>query len=399
MSSIFFDCSMGAAGDMIMASLLSVYDRKDEFIEKMNSLSLSGVTVSAEESVKCGIAGLRVNVQINGEEEGNRKESGVQPVKYAVEIDNVIGQLDLPDKVREDALNVFRIIYEAESKVHGEPPENIHLHEVGSLDAICDIAGVCYLMFLLGVESASASAVNVGEGTVHTSHGLLPVPAPAAAEILRGTLIYSNGIKSELCTPTGAALLKYYCSSFGSMSPMNYSAVGYGMGKKDFERANCIRAFLCDSKPAQQQTVSLIETNIDDMTPEDLALSTEIIMDAGALDVFCTPIVMKKGRAAQKLSVLCRIEDKDKFSGLILKYTSSIGVRIADCERTVLDRTADEFESSYGKVRIKTSSGSGIIRHKAEFEDLKKISAQINIPVSQLRNEIEAELKSKKEAE
>ena len=399
MSSVYFDCSMGAAGDMIMASLLSLYDKKDEFAVKMNSLSLSGVTLNAETSVKCGIEGLRVNVLINGEDEENRKESGVQPVKYAVEIDNIIGQLDLPEKVRTDALNVFNIIYEAESKVHGEPAENIHLHEVGSLDAVCDITGVCYLMFLLGIDSAAASAVNVGEGTVRTSHGLLPVPAPAAAEILRGTLIYSDGIKSELCTPTGAALLKYFCGSFGSMPPMNYSKIGYGMGKKDFERANCIRAFLCDSPPVPKQTVSLIETNIDDMTPEDLALSAETIMDAGALDVFCSPIAMKKGRAAQKLSVLCSIEDKDKFAGLVLKYTSSIGVRITDCERIVLSRTTDEYESSYGKVRIKTSSGFGITRRKAEFEDLRKISSDINIPVSRVRSIIEAEINPENETE
>lgn len=384
MKGLYFDCSMGAAGDMIMASLLSVYEDKQGFIRFMNSLGLAGVSVEYDEVEKCGIAGIGINVAINGKNEEGLSDIS-SPVRYAVEIEGIIDNLPLSEKVKKDAIGIFALLFEAESKVHNQKIDNIHLHEVGSLDAICDITGVCWLIDKLGIERVDASAVNVGGGSVKCAHGVLPVPAPATAEILKGVPVYSSGINSELCTPTGAAILKYYCEAFTPLPLMRPSSIGYGMGKKDFERANCIRAFVYEKSGAAYEEITEINANIDDMTPEELAYAVQKMLDAGALDAFITPVVMKKGRPAHMLTCLCENDKTDEFVKIIFENTSSIGMRMTKLGRAVLDRQVKTVRTDLGEVRYKRSAGFGVEKIKPEFDDLREIAAKNNISLPQAR--------------
>lgn len=253
---IYIDCGMGAAGDMLTAALAELLpgDERAAFVREFNSLGIPGVEMSMEPSVKCGIKGTHVSIKVNGEEEGpdlhghhhhhahGHSHNGVAGISRIVN-----DHLDLPEEVKKDIMSVYDIIASAESRVHGMPVTEVHFHEVGTMDALADVTAVCMLMNRLAPDRVTASPVNTGSGTVKCAHGVLPVPAPATANILMGIPSYSNGIKSELCTPTGAALLKHFASDFGDMPVMSVSSIGYGMGSKDFETANCVRAMLGQS--------------------------------------------------------------------------------------------------------------------------------------------------------
>ena len=259
MKVLYIDCGMGAAGDMLTAALLDLLpeEERNAFIEEFNGLGIPGVSVSADKSEKCGITGLHVSVKVNGVEEDEHmhdrnhthshehthdhthSHNGLHDIEHIV-----CEHLDLSEKVRADVMSVYGIIAEAESRVHGEPVSDIHFHEVGTWDAVADVTAVCMLMDRIAPGKVTVSPVNTGSGTVKCAHGILPVPAPATANILTGMPVFSNGIQSELCTPTGAALLKYFATDFGDMPAMTVSATGYGMGKKDFEIANCVRVIM-----------------------------------------------------------------------------------------------------------------------------------------------------------
>lgn len=265
MRTLYLDCGMGAAGDMLAAALLELIPDSDEFLEKVNGLGIPGVSVEREVSVKCGITGTHMKVWVNGteeessdhdheehhhEEHGSSHEyhhhhgehghshNSMSAIRHIVE-----GHLSLPEKVKKDIMAVYELIAQAESQVHGVPVTEIHFHEVGTMDAIADITMVCLLMDRLSPERVVASPIHTGSGQIRCAHGILPVPAPATAYILKGVPIYGGSIKGELCTPTGAALLKYFATEFGTMPVMKTESIGYGMGKKDFEAANCLRAF------------------------------------------------------------------------------------------------------------------------------------------------------------
>jgi len=248
------------------------------------------------------------------------------------------------------------------------------LHEVGSLDAVSDIVGCSLLVDMLGATDISASPVNVGFGSVKCEHGILPVPAPAAAEILKGIPTYSRRIEGELCTPTGAALLKRFATRFGEMPPMTVSAIGYGMGTKDFEAANCLRAFLgMGGAPSSsnRDTVYEISCNLDDMTPEAVGAAFEALFEGGALDVYTTPIMMKKNRPAVMLTCLSAEDKRDELARLMLKHTSTLGVRITRCCREILTRTIETVATKYGDIRVKRAQIAGVIRSKPEYEDVQ----------------------------
>jgi uncharacterized protein (TIGR00299 family) protein len=384
---------MGAAGDMIMASLLSIYEDKQGFLDKMNTL-IDNVTVQSRTILSGGISGTHVDVIIGGVSEGGEGTANIVPTKFAIEIDYIIDGLDLPKAVKDHALAIFKILYEAESTVHAEKLSNVHLHEVGSLDAITDIVGSAYLMYLLGAESATVSAINVGEGTVKTSHGILSVPAPATAKILEGKPIYSSGIKTELCTPTGAAILSHYGTAFGvSMPLMQDYKVGYGMGMKELSRMNAIRAFYYEDGENESDFVHdevvVISANIDDMSAEGLSYAVEVLIKNGALDVYQTPIYMKKNRAATMISCICRESDLLKFSSLMLTHTTTLGVRIEEMDRVILNRHEETLNTPYGPVRYKTSYSSGISKKKYEFDDLKRIAESEGWSIEEVRRKIQ----------
>ena len=386
MKTLYIDCSMGCAGDMLMAALLELHPDKDGFISRMNSALGGKAVLSAAPDTKCGISGTHVSVLINEDEEGEHELHHHHHTSVA-EIMEFIDGVPLPDKVKKDAKAVYTLIAEAESKVHGRSVENIHFHEVGSLDALADVLSVCELMYELAPEKILASHVNVGRGHVECAHGVLPVPAPATELILRGVPIYSGRVRSELCTPTGAALLKHFVFEYGSMPVLKVTNVGYGTGKKDFEVANVVRVLLGDVETGREEIIELA-CNLDDMTPEELAFAMDELFSHGALDVYFTNIGMKKSRPGVMLTCMCRADKRDLMLRCIFKNTTTLGVREYVCNRYNLSRTEETVETQYGSIRVKTSSGYGVRREKAEYEDLARRARENEVPLDEVRKKV-----------
>lgn len=383
---------MGAAGDMLMAALLELTEDKQVFLDKMNHLDLPGVKIQVSPSVKCGIRGTHVSVKVNGGEEESMDVNHEYEHEHEHhhhehshsalhEIEHLISGLQVSTRVKEDAIAVYRSIAEAESQVHGAAMDQIHFHEVGTLDAIADIIGVCLLMEQLAPQRIVASPIHVGSGFVRCAHGVLPVPAPATAFLLQGIPSYGGTIRGELCTPTGAALLKHFVSAFSGMPVLKTEKIGYGMGNKDFEAANCVRAFYGESADASQEIVELV-CNLDDMTPEALGFAQSILFEAGALDVFVTPITMKKGRPAMMLTCLAKTETAETMAALILKHTSTIGVRQNNCKRYILTSNYETVQTEFGPIQLKTSSGYGVRKTKAEFDDVARAAREHHVTMA-----------------
>ena len=419
MKTLYLECNMGAAGDMLTAALLELTEDRQAFIDRMNALRLPGVRVCAEPAVKCGITGTHMKVTVNGVEEEagddhhhdhdhdhdhdhhhdhshedhdhhhDHEDDHHHEHHHAsmADIDALIDSLAVSEQVKADAKTVYALIAEAESKVHGRPVTEIHFHEVGTMDAVADVVGVCLLMEQLAPEQVIASPVHTGSGHVHCAHGILPVPAPATAMILQGIPSYSAGVKGELCTPTGAALLKHFATRFGDRPVMAVSAIGYGMGKKDFDQANCVRAFLGESEGVREQ-ITKLECNLDDMTGEDIGFATEQLLAAGARDVFTQPVYMKKNRPGVMLSVICLPADADRLARVMMKHTTTLGIRRQDMSRYTLNRGEETVSTPYGDVRIKRSSGMGAQRIKPEYEDLAAIAREKGLPLNTIRQEI-----------
>ena len=295
--------------------------------------------------------------------------------------------MDIPGKVKDDVLSVFGLIAEAESKVHGKPVSDIHFHEVGTMDAVADIAAVCLLINEIAPDRIIASPVHVGSGTVKCAHGILPVPAPATALILKDIPIYGGEIKGELCTPTGAALLKHFVTEFGNMPIMKTEAIGYGMGKKDFERANCVRVLLGESEDKTDRVIEL-SCNVDDMTAESVSYAVNKLFEGGALDVYTAPIGMKKGRMGTLIRVLCKEEKEEEIVSLMFKHTSTIGIRRGVLDRYILDRKIETVDTPYGQIRKKVSSGYGTKKEKYEYDDISQIADATGKSISEVLKEI-----------
>ena len=379
MKTLYIDCGMGAAGDMLAAALLELLPDKQAFLTQMNDLGLPGVEISAQRAVKCGITGTHFRVAIQGreEDEHHHAHSGLGQIHSLVEA------LPIPTMVKLDVLAVYRLIAQAESQVHGVPVEHIHLHEVGALDAVADITAVCLLLHRLDAEQIVASPVHVGSGSVCCAHGVLPVPAPATALLLQGIPSYGGEIAGELCTPTGAALLKHFVQKFGPQPMMATQAVGYGMGKKDFPRANCLRVLLGDTQQLGEEILEL-RCNLDDMTGEALGFAQERLLEAGALDVFTTAIGMKKCRPGILLTVLCRESDREKLVQCLFRHTTTLGIRETLCQRHTLARYVEQVETPWGQVRKKVSTGQGIYREKYEYEDLARLAKEHGVSLQEV---------------
>ena len=416
MKILYLECGMGAAGDMLTAALLELVPDRQSFIDRMNSLGLHGVTVEAEPSVKCGITGTHMKVLVEGKEEESHDEHDHGHEHHdhehhhehehhhdhdhehghhhdhshhhasAADIGSIIDGLDLPEKVKADAKAVYQLIAEAESHVHGRPVTEIHFHEVGTLDAVADVIGVCLLMYEIAPEQVIVSPVHTGAGHVHCAHGILPIPAPATAFILTGIPTYGGQVQGELCTPTGAALLKHFATRFGDRPVMAVQAVGYGMGKKDFEHVNCVRAFLGESE-GKREAITKLECNVDDMTAEDIGFAMEQLFEAGARDVYTQPIGMKKCRPGTLLSVICLPEDADRLARVLMKHTTTLGIRRQDMSRYILERTERTVHTVYGEVRVKRASGMGTEREKPEYEDVAERAREHHVSLSTIRKE------------
>ena len=399
MKTLYLECNMGAAGDMLASALLELHPDPAGVLARLNAAGIPGVEFHAASAVKCGVTGTHFSVKIHGvEEEHHHEHHHEHEHEHEHEhhhhhhhehhglhdIEAVISALALPEAVKADAMAVYRLIAEAESHVHGETVEQIHFHEVGSMDAVADVSAVCLLLHELSPDKIVASPVHTGSGQVRCAHGILPVPAPATAWLLRGLPSYGGAVRGELCTPTGAALLRHFVpeQSFGPQPALRVEKVGYGMGMKDFEQANCVRAMWGETDGARDSVVELV-CNLDDMTPEEIGFATERLLEAGALDVFTTAVGMKKNRPGVLLTVLCREEQREEMARLLFLHTTTLGVRESVCKRYVLDRATETAESAYGPVRIKTVSGWGVTRKKAEYEDLAKIARENGVSLRQ----------------
>lgn len=431
MKTLFFDCGMGAAGDMMVASLIELTDNPEQTVRELNALGIPDTEFVREDSVKCGITGTHTRVIVAGQEEdehlhehhhhdhdhhhddhdhhhdhdhehehehthehehhhdhdhghSHHHHSSMHSIEHIVR-----DHINVSDKVKDDVMAVYQLIAEAESTVHNTPIENIHFHEVGTMDAVADITAVCYLINKINPDVIYASPVHVGKGTVKCAHGILPVPAPATALILTGIPIYSREeINGELCTPTGAALLKHFVKEFKPMPVLTVEKIGYGMGMKDFPVANCLRAILGESEQAQTGTVTELDFNVDDMTGEEIGYLTEKLLENGANEVFVTPVYMKKNRPGNLITVLCRTEKEEEFVRTIFQLTSTVGIRKSVKERFVLDRNIEKVKTSLGTVRKKVSSGYGVTRTKFEYEDLAKIADKKGMSIREIRKKI-----------
>ena len=384
MRTLYFECAMGAAGDMLMGALYELCPEKERFLRDMNAL-LPGVTLEAGPVRRQGIAGTHMRVVIHGREEehgGHVHEHGHHHEGHhhhhehrsLADIAAMIDGFALPREVREDAKKVYALIAQAESAAHGVDVGEVHFHEVGALDAVMDVTGACYLMRLLAPDAVCASPVTVGSGTVHTAHGILPVPAPATARLLTGIPITTGDITAELCTPTGAALLRTFASGFGPLPDGAILGCGHGCGTKDFPRANCVRAFLVDtavSAAGPNDTVTELKANIDDMTGEALGFAMERLLEAGALDVSYAPVYMKKNRPGVILTCLCRPGDADRLAAEVLRHTSTFGVRRTDCPRYAMAVSTETVETAYGPIPRKTGTGYGLTKSKPEYAALE----------------------------
>ncbi len=432
MKTLYIDCGMGAAGDMLSAALLELVPEKEKFVEELNALGIPGVVYSARPSEKCGITGTRMVVKVNGEEEEScdghhHHEHGHchdhehehhhehehehshhhHSHSSLADIEHIVCEhLPLSAKVKADIMAVYRLIAEAESRAHGVPVTEIHFHEVGTMDAIADITAVCLLMERLAADEVVVSPIHVGSGRVHCAHGILPVPAPATAYILKDVPIYGGEIQGELCTPTGAALLKHFANRFGDMPVMKPKYIGYGMGKKDFEAANCVRVILGEREAGKsaspagaesaiaaatsktEDVICELSCNLDDMTGEALGFAMERLFEAGALDVYTVPIGMKKSRPAVMLCAMCRDEDKGRLIEAIFRHTNTIGIRENLLRRYVLSRRTETVETSLGQIRCKISSGYGIERRKYEYDDICRIAEEKGLSMSEVLSEI-----------
>ena len=395
MKILYLDCAMGAAGDMLAAALLELLDDPAAFVAELNALGLPGVVYTAEPSTKCGIRGTHLRVTVHGAEEDDHDHHEHHHEHHhhhtMADIKQIVRGSALPERVQAGVLAVYDRIAQAESRVHGESVEEIHFHEVGALDAVADIAAVSLLMDRIGADEIVCSPVHVGSGQVRCAHGLLPVPAPAAAELLRGVPIYGGEIRGELCTPTGAALLRQFVTRFGDLPAMTLDRVGYGMGKRDFDRPNCVRAILGEMAPADE-TVCELRCNVDDMTGEAIGFAAERLLAAGALDVYTAPIGMKKSRPGTLLCVLCRARDRETILQAIFRHTTTLGVRRTDLQRYTLSRRIETLQTPFGEVRCKISTGYGTERRKFEYDDVARLARENGCSIQEVLAKIQQSL-------
>lgn len=381
MKTLYLECAMGAAGDMLLAALWELLPDRETFLQTLNTIGLPGVAFSAEPAVRCGINGTHMTVTVHGHEEDDHSHHHHHST--LTEIHHCIDHLPVSEKVRSNAKAVYDRIAQAESRVHGTSVEEVHFHEVGAWDAVADVVGVCLAMEALSPEKIVVSPIHVGCGHVHCAHGLLPVPAPAAALLLQDVPIYGGEVKGELCTPTGAALLSYFADDFGSMPLMKVHSIGYGCGKKEFDWANCLRAFWGETNEKTEQVTELA-CNLDDMTPEAVAFAMEELLRAGALDVYTTAISMKKGRPGILLTCLCSCADEERMVHLLFRHTTTLGIRKTCHDRYTLNRTVSPVETPYGTVRVKEASGWGVCRRKPEYEDAAKAAREYDVALAQV---------------
>ena len=425
MKTLYLECQMGAAGDMLMAALYELLEgpERARFLEAMNGLGLPGVQVAARAATTCGIAGTHMAVTVDGLEEeahmhghghghdhehehehdhahehghehehnhdhehghahGHDHGHGHHHHAGPGDIARILDALDLPQGVKGHARGVYDAIAQAEAKAHGCPVGEVHYHEVGALD------GVCLALDLLAPERIVASPVHVGSGTVTCAHGVMPVPAPATANLLSGVPIYGGEVRGELCTPTGAALLAHFAQAYGPMPAMVPRRVGIGVGSRQFDRPNCVRAFLGEAGEGADGAIVELVCSIDDMTPEALAFASARLLELGALDVYTVPGTMKKGRSGHVLTVLCPAEREGEMALHILRETTTNGLRARRCGKYFLTPGAGQLQTQWGPVGLKLARGHGITHVKPEYDDVAALAREKGLSFQQVLEDV-----------
>ncbi|MEG1642445.1 MAG: nickel pincer cofactor biosynthesis protein LarC [Synergistaceae bacterium] len=420
MKKLHIECNMGAAGDMITGALYELIEDKKTYIEILNNIGLKNTKIEAITKQTCGITGTKIKVTINGEEEQQNHDHDHEHDEHCHEhhhdhdhehndhchgdththhhehstietINRQIDTMQLPKQVKENAKQIYNLIAQVESQVHNKTINEIHFHEVGTKDAIADIIGACLAIHIIAPDEITATPIKLGYGTVKCAHGIIPVPAPATALLLKGTPCYSGDIESELCTPTGAAIIKHFAQKYEQMKQMTIENIGYGIGTQEHREANCIRAIL-GNIDIESPTITELQCHIDDMTAEALAYASQKIMESGALDVATHAITMKKGRLGYCLTVICSTENEEKITQMILQETLTNGVRIKHCGRSTLTQQIKEIETQYGKIKVKQATGKEIKRTKPEYEDIAKIAKETGQPFCKIYDEIKKDI-------
>jgi len=367
MNVLYFDCFGGISGDMTLAALLDCGVRPDDLRSRLNRLALTGYSLNVFAERRHGLRALRVEVAVEQEE---------QPHRHLKDILALIENSGLNDRVRQNAARIFTRLADAEAAVHGVSREEVHFHEVGALDSIIDIVGTCIALDLLDIEQIYCSPLPTGGGTVRCAHGVLPVPAPATLELMRGLPVRPSDIQGELVTPTGAAIVATLARAFGNVPDMHLTAAGYGFGRNDFGVPSFLRVMLGRAADkAAREPVLVLETDIDDMNPEFFPYIEEVLRAAGALDVFMQPVMMKKGRPGTRLSVLSPPGREDNLADVLLTHSSTLGVRLRREERWMLPRQILEVDTPLGKARVKMARLSdGSVRLTPEYEDCRRLA-------------------------
>ncbi len=380
----YFDCFSGISGDMIMGALIVLGLDIDFLKKELKKLNLKGYKVESKKILKNGITATKFNVieYHKHHDERNLKE-----------INKIINNSRLNTEIKNTIKKIFQKIAIAEAKIHNKPINKIHFHEIGAIDTIIDVTGAVIGLSKVGIEKIYCSKLNVGTGFVEFSHGKFPVPAPATAEILKGVPVYHNNIQAELVTPTGAAIITSLAEKFGEMPSMKIEKIGYGAGTKELKHPNVLRIFIGETDKIQNETINVIETNIDNMNPEIYPYVIDKLMENSALDAYLTTIIMKKGRPAIKLTVLAEQKDTDKLCNIIFDETTTLGVRIFTAEKRKLDREIKTIKTKYGNVRVKISKLNNKVQNiMPEYEDCARIARNKKIPLKKVYREVKKKL-------
>ncbi len=380
MRAAYFNCFSGISGDMVLAALVDLGWPIKELERELNKLDLFNYQIEAEKVAKQGIISTQIKIRIK---EGKKERT-------LKDILSILDKSKLEEKIKERSQAVFIRLASVEAKIHGKSAQEVHFHELGGLDTIIDVVGAVAGMKYLGIEKVYSSSLPLGKGFLKCSHGTLPVPAPATLELLKGIPVYGSNIEAELVTPTGAAIISTLAEKFGQMPPMKIDNIGYGAGQRDLPIPNLLRVSLGMLKNAyEEDVVSLIQTNIDDMNPEFYEHIADRLFNEGALDVFLTPIQMKRTRPATMLSVITDEEKTEKMLELIFDETTTLGVRISKTKRRKLNRESRKVATKYGKIKVKIGKLDGITKNiSPSYEECRKIATRLNIPLKKVYQEV-----------
>jgi len=396
MKTLYFDCFAGASGNMILAALVDLGVKRTALLEQLHQLNIPDFDIEFSRVDRSGISAVYADVKVPNE----------HVHRHLSDIKQILNESDLSEAVKERAIAIFTGLAQAEAKIHGIEVEKVHFHEVGGMDAIVDVVGACIGFEILGIKNFACSKIHVGSGFAQMAHGRFPIPPPAVAELLSGAPIYSTDIEGELITPTGAAIISTLCDTYGHIPELKVEQTGYGAGTREYQDfPNALRLILgeanrqtvSDRRPLTTDHLVLIETNIDDLSPQILGYVMERAFELGALDCWFTPIQMKKNRPATMVSVLCKAGEKDEITALLYSETSTLGVRVTNIERECLPREVIKVRTEHGEVDVKIARLNGrMVNAKPEYDQLRELATKTNRPLKEVEQEILSKLNDNK---